>query len=190
MTTFNFLRRRLLEKGDKKELLALVIGKLDDIINTTVRQISFSDFERTIHAHDPSTMTRGKTRRFSPEDFDAAWLDVTRKYYGDPGEVFEYENIEHLWAYVHHFHRPFYVYAYAFGELLTHSLYAKKDALGERFEPLYLDLLRSAGTREVAELLKPFGLDPTDPNFWADGIKVSIGALLDEAEALTKELGL
>ncbi|HTK60352.1 MAG TPA: hypothetical protein VL283_04100, partial [Candidatus Baltobacteraceae bacterium] len=93
-----------------------------------------------------------------------------------------------LWAYVSHFQRPFYVYSYAFGELLTQSLYAKKDAYGKKFEPLYLDLLRAGSTKDAVGLLKPFGLDPTDPKFFADGIAGSLGKLVAEAERLAKRI--
>ena len=82
--------------------------------------------------------------------------------YGENGEVFDYKNIEYLWSYVGHFHCPFYVYGYAFGQLLTSGLYARQSCLGDRFEPLYLDLLRSGSTKDVVELLKPFSLDSTE----------------------------
>lgn len=175
MTTFNYLKAELAKKGDDETLLALLMDKMDDMLNTAVRQIGFSNFERRLH---------GAKKRLSAEDLDAIWLETTYELYGKPGEVFTYEDTEHLWAYIGHFHRPFYVYAYAFGELLTQSLYALRDTLGDRFEPLYLDLLRAGSTKDVAQLLAPFGLDPANPDFWAAGIRVSIGKLLDEAEAL------
>ncbi len=181
MTTFNYMKARLAATGDKKALLALIMGKLDDIMNTAVRQISFSNFERAVH---------GAKRKLSHEDLGAIWTDVTKKMYGKEGDVFTYENIDNLWSYVGHFHNPFYVYAYACGELFTQSLYAKRASLGDRFEPLYLDLLRAGSTKGASELLEPFGLDPTDPAFWVDGINVSIGAMMSEAEALSKEMGV
>ncbi|MDE2021904.1 MAG: M3 family oligoendopeptidase [Patescibacteria group bacterium] len=190
MVTFNNLKAERAKSGDTKQMLALVMGKLDDIINTTVRQIGFSNFERRIHAFDSATMSRGETKHLAVADLDRIWLETAQELYGKPGDVFTYENTEHLWAYVGHFHRPFYVYAYAFGELLTHSLYAKRAEFGDRFEPLYLELLRSGNTKDVVELLKPFGLDPTDPKFWQSGIEVSIGALLKEAEELSAEIGV
>ena len=170
--------------------LALLMGKCDDIINTVVRQISFSDFERELHGHDGETLTRKPTSKLSVPELDQLWAKVTEKYYGPSGDVFTYEGFEHLWCYISHFHRPFYVYAYAFGELLTHSLYALKDELGDRFEPLYLDLLRSGSTKDVVELLAPFGIDPRDPEFWQRGIEVSLGKYLDEAEKLSAQLGV
>jgi oligoendopeptidase F len=190
MTTFTYLKADLAAKGDAKSLLALVMGKLDDVMNTVVRQISFSQFERRVHGHDAATMTRKGTRRLSVEDLNAAWLDVTHAFYGKPGEVFDFDDADHLWTYIGHFHRPFYVYAYAFGELLTQSLYAARPKFGPRFEPLYLDLLRTGGTKDVVALLEPFGLDPTDPGFWKAGIDASMGALLSEAERLSDAMGV
>ena len=187
MITFNSLKTRLSKNGDMEQILALVMGKLDDILNTVVRQIGFSNVERRAHAHDGKNLSRGDTHRLSVDDFNRIWLETTKEMYGD---AFTYENMDYLWAYVSHFHMVFYVYAYAFGELLTHSLYAKRETLGDRFEPLYLDLLRSGDTKDVVELLKPFGLDPTDPNFWADGIKASIGTMLEDAEHLSREMGV
>ncbi|HTM68477.1 MAG TPA: M3 family oligoendopeptidase [Candidatus Binatia bacterium] len=180
MTTFNYLKDGLAKKGDDQALLALLMDKMDDIMNTVVRQIGFSNFERRLH---------GAKAKLSVEELDAIWLETVHELYGKPGEVFTYENTEHLWAYISHFHRPFYVYGYAFGELLTQSLYAQRERLGERFEPLYLDLLRTGGTQDVSALLKPFGLDPTDPGFWIAGIEVSIGRMIDEAEALARKMG-
>lgn len=190
MTTFSFLKAELSKKGDKKAMLALTMDKLDDIINTVVRQISFSDFERALHGHDGATMTRVETERRSVEELDRLWSEVTQRYYGETGEVFTYEDTERLWAYISHFHRPFYVYAYAFGELLTQSLYAARERLGERFELLYLDLLRAGSTKDCVELLAPFGLDPRDPSFWKAGIEISMGRMVAEAEALSKEMGV
>ncbi len=180
LTTFNNLKADLASRGSVKETLALVMSKIDDVLNTTVRQISFSNFERRVH---------GSGRRLSVEELCGIWLEETRKLYGEDGDVFTYENTDHLWAYISHFHRPFYVYSYAFGELLTHSLYARRAMLGDSFEPLYLDLLRSGGTRDAVDLLKPFGLDPTAPDFWRLGIKLSLGVMLEEAESLARLAG-
>ena len=120
---------------------------------------------------------------------DAIWLKTAQELYGKEGEIFTYENSEHLWAYIPHFHSPFYVYGYAFGELLTQSLFAQRQRLGAKFEPLYLDLLRSGATKDVVELLAPFGLDARNEAFWKDGITVSLGALIEEAEQLSRGMG-
>ncbi|MDP2598296.1 MAG: M3 family oligoendopeptidase [Candidatus Liptonbacteria bacterium] len=190
LTTFRFLKQRISKHGDTKSLIALIMGKIDDIVNTMVRQISFSNFERRLHGFDSSSRKWNEPKKLSVDELNTIWLETTKALYGEAGRVFTYENAEYLWSYVHHFHSPFYVYGYAFGELLAHSLYAQKERLGDRFEPLYLDLLRAGGTKDVIQLLKPFDLDPTDKKFWADGIKVSLGALIDEAERLSQTIGV
>jgi oligoendopeptidase F len=184
MTTFGFLRKQLAEKGDHPALLALTTQKIEGMLNTVVRQIGFSNFERRLHGMNAEYTDWSDPKKLSVEELDALWLTTAKELYGEDGEVFTYENSSHLWAYVSHFHRPFYVYGYAFGELLTQSLYAQRERLGSRFEPLYLDLLRSGATKSVFELLQPFGLDATDETFWADGIRVSLEAMISEAEKL------
>jgi oligoendopeptidase F len=174
MVTFNNL---LSKAGSDKERLALLMGKMSDFLNSVVRQISFSLFEQRCH-------NARKNGKLTVNDFTAQWKAVTEELYGKDGDVFTYEHLDNLWSYVGHFLRPFYVYAYAFGELLTQSLYAAKDKVGPTFEPLYLDLLRSGGSKDAVELLKPFGLDPRDPQFWAAGIETSIGAWIAQAEKL------
>lgn len=190
MTTFNFLKKRLVEKGDRNALLALVMDKIDDAMNTVVRQIGFSNFERRIHGMDASYRTWSDPKKLSVTEFDAIWLETLYALYGKEGEVFTYAHTEHLWAHIPHFHNPFYVYGYAFGELLTQSIYAEQKELGPRFEPLYLDMLRSGMTRDAIELVKPFGLDPTQESFWNDGITIGLGAMIEEAEALSREMGV
>jgi oligoendopeptidase F len=180
MTTFRYLLERT--ESDEQRL-ALLMGKCSDHMNTVVRQISFSNFERKIHAER-------RTGKLTAEDYDAAWMDVTRAFYGPDGELFTYEHAQNLWAYVTHFLRPFYVYAYAFGELFTQSLYAVQGELGERFEGMYLELLRAGGSKDAVELMAPFGLDPRDPQFWRRGIAGSVQTWLDEAEAISARLGV
>ena len=190
MTTFTFLKERLIRGGDRKSLLALIMAKIDSTINTVVRQIGFSNFERRIHGMDESYTTWTEPKKHSVEELDAIWLRTAQELYGPDGDIFSYENSEHLWAYIPHFHSPFYVYGYAFGELLTQSLYAQRERLGVKFEPLYLDLLRSGSTKDVVELLAPFGLDARNEAFWRDGITVSLGALIEEAEQLSLTMGV
>jgi oligoendopeptidase F len=190
MTTFTFLKERLIRGGDRKSLLALIMAKIDSTINTVVRQIGFSNFERRIHGMDESYTTWTEPKKHSVEELDAIWLRTAQELYGQDGDIFTYENSEHLWAYIPHFHSPFYVYGYAFGELLTQSLYAQRERLGVKFEPLYLDLLRSGSTKDVVELLAPFGLDARNEAFWRDGITVSLGALIEEAEQLSLTMGV
>jgi len=180
MLVFEDLRRQY--AGDPRRLLALIMGKIDDVMNTVVRQTCFSNFERRLHGTD---------KKLSTEELCAIWTEETRKLYGEDGDVFTYENIDHLWVYIPHFHRPFYVYGYAFGEMLTHSLFAVRGNFppGE-FEYRYCDLLRAGGTKDAVELLKPFGLDPTDAKFWSKGLELSLGGLIAEAEKLSYLLGL
>ncbi len=184
MTTFNFLKKQLQGKNETKALLALITGKIDANLNTVVRQIGFSNFERRLHGMDTQYKTWAEPKKLSVKELDAIWLETAKELYGADGEVFTYENAEHLWTYVSHFHRPFYVYGYAFGELLTQSLYAQQPHFGDRFEPLYLDLLRSGSTKDVVQLVAPFELDPTKKDFWENGIRVSLGAMVQEAEDL------
>ncbi len=179
---FEHLRAEIAAAGDARAELALVIAKLDDTMNTVVRQIAFSNFERRLHA--------AGGRKLSVKELCAIWMETTREIYGEDGDVFTYEDMDHLWAYVSHFHRPFYVYSYAFGELLTQGLFARKEAYGAAFEPMYLDLLRAGATKNAKELLAPFGLDPDDPKFWSDGIASSFGALIGDAERLCDRAGI
>jgi oligoendopeptidase F len=190
MTTFTFLKDRLSRMGDTRSLLALVMAKIDSTINTVVRQIGFSNFERRLHGMDASYKSWASPARLSVENLDAIWLKTAQELYGEEGEIFTYEDANHLWTYISHFHSPFYVYAYAFGELLTQSLYAQLDRLGAKFEPLYLDLLRSGSTKNVTELLAPFSLNPLSEKFWADGIHASLGKSIEEAEELSRAMGV
>ena len=190
MTTFTFLKDRLSRAGDTKSLLALIMAKLDAAINTVVRQIGFSNFERRLHGMDSSYSSWAPPTKLSHEKLSALWLETAQELYGKEGDIFTYENSDRLWAYISHFHSPFYVYGYAFGELLTQSLYAQRSRLGDKFEPLYLDLLRSGSTKNVVELLAPFDLDPMSEGFWADGIRASLEASIEEAEELSRVLGV
>lgn len=180
MTTFRYLLDRT--ESDQQRL-ALLMDKCGDHINTVVRQISFSNFERKIHE-------QRRQGKLTAEEYDGAWMEVTKAFYGPDGELFTYENAQNLWAYVTHFLRPFYVYAYAFGELFTQSLYAVQGDLGGKFEGMYLDLLRAGGSKNAVELMAPFGLDPRDPQFWRRGIEGSVKAWLDEAEAISARMGV
>ncbi len=148
-----------MEKRDAAALLALLTEKIEGMLNTVVRQIGFSNFERRVHGMDAAYAAWKEPAKLSVEELDGLWLTTAKELYGPEGEVFTYEDASHLWSYVSHFHHPFYVYGYAFGELLTQSLYAQQARLGRQgFEPSYLELLRSGATRNVVELLEPFGL--------------------------------
>jgi oligoendopeptidase F len=187
MTAFSFVKQQLAEKGDRGALLALLCQKIEGMLNTVVRQIGFSNFERRMHGMNAAYSEWREPKKLSVAELDALWLATAKELYGEDGEVFTYEDTSHLWAYIAHFHRPFYVYGYAFGELLTQSLYAQRARLGARFEPLYLELLRSGATKDVVELLEPFGLNPMDESFWIEGIRVSLEAMIGEAERLAPQ---
>lgn len=178
MTTFKYL----LERAETDEQrLALLMSKSSDHVNTVVRQISFSNFERKVHE-------QRKDGKLTAADFSAAWMDVTHGFYGAEGDLFTYDNAQNLWSYVTHFLRPFYVYAYAFGELFTQSLFAVQSDFGDDFESMYLDLLRAGGSKSAVELMAPFKLDPRDPAFWRKGIEGSVKTWLDEAEAISAKM--
>ncbi len=181
MTTFEFL---LKQAETDEQRLALLMSKSNDFLNSVVRQISFSNFERAVHAK------RRELGKLTVEQFDAEWMKVTHAFYGDDGDIFSYEHAGNLWTYVSHFLRPFYVYAYAFGELFTQSLFAAKGRFAGEFEPMYVDLLRAGSTKDAVALMEPFGLDPRSAEFWRGGISASITRWLDEAEEISRAMGV
>ncbi|MBA4794138.1 MAG: M3 family oligoendopeptidase [Phenylobacterium sp.] len=166
---------RLLESASDEERRGLLAGKIEDGLNTVVRQIAFHKFETAFHA----ARLQGE---LAPEQISEIWLDVMGESLGpairlNPG-------YEHYWAYVSHFaHAPFYVYAYAFGDLLVRGLMEKRREDPKGFAPLYEDLLAAGGSRTYVEALKPFGLNPREKAFWAAGM-TQIERLVDEFEAL------
>ena len=180
MTTFKYL---LAKTETDQQRVALLMDKCSDHLNTVVRQILFSNFERAIH-------NARRDGKLTLTQFNEHWMKVTTDFYGQDGDLFTYEDTDNLWSYVSHFLRPFYVYAYAFGELFTQSLFSVQNQFGAEFEGMYLDLLRAGGSRNAVELMKPFGLDPRDPGFWRQGIEGSIKTWLDEAEEISAKMGV
>ena len=172
MLTF---RKLLAETTDPAQRKALLAGKVEDMINTVVRQISFYDFEVRLHA----ARAEGE---LTPDDINAIWLDVAQE---SLGPVFEFmPGYETFWSYVPHFvHSPFYVYAYAFGDGLVNALYAAYEAAPEGFQDKYFALLSAGGSKHHKELLAPFGLDASDPAFWDKGLSM-IEGFIDELEAM------
>lgn len=170
--------RALLDKTkDKRERKAMLAQKVEDMINTVVRQIAFYEFERKIH-------TARKAGELTSDDIGDLWLSVQSESLGPAIRISE--GYETYWAYIPHFiHSPFYVYAYAFGDCLVNSLYAVYQKADKGFQDKYFELLKAGGTKHHAELLKPFGLDATDPSFWSQGLSM-IEGLIDELEALDK----
>ena len=173
MLTFRALLSKTRDKAERKAMLA---QKVEDMINTVVRQIAFYEFERKLHS-------ARKDGELTSEQIGELWLSVQAESLGPAIRISEgYEN---WWAYIPHFiHSPFYVYAYAFGDCLVNSLYAVYQN-AEGFQQKYFELLTAGGTKHYAELLKPFGLDATDPSFWDKGLSM-IEGLIDELEALDK----
>ena len=152
----------------------LLASKVEDMLNTVVRQIAFYTFERAVHEER-------RKGELLPERIGEIWLDIQRQSLG-PAFRFarEYRN---YWCYIPHFiHAPFYVYAYAFGDCLVNALFAVYERTPAGFEKKYLTVLRAGGTKRHGELLRPFGLDASDPAFWSTGLGV-IGRLIDELEA-------
>ena len=169
-----------------EEKLTLLMAKTDDVINSVIRQCSLDRFEELAH-------TARADGELSAEELDSFWLQAVQEYYGKVGEdspFVSYDNLVHLWSYITHFHHvPFYVYSYAFADLVVGTLYHSFQTNPEGFEDRLLTLLSSGGTLDLATALQPFGLDPTDPKFWEEAIQAHLGGLVQEAEALAVEMG-
>jgi oligoendopeptidase F len=173
MLTF---RRLLAITTDKKQRKAMLAGKVEDMINTVVRQIAFYTFEYKVH-------TERKSGELTAERLGQIWLEVQAESLGPAIEL--KPGYETFWTYIGHFvHSPFYVYAYAFGDCLVNSLYAVYEKSHEGFAERYLAMLAAGGTKTHAELLAPFGLDARDPSFWQGGLSL-IERMIGELESLT-----
>ena len=173
MLTF---RRLLAITTDKKQRKAMLASKVEDMINTVVRQIAFYTFEYKVH-------TERKSGELTAERLGQIWLEVQAESLGPAIEL--KPGYETFWTYIGHFvHSPFYVYAYAFGDCLVNSLYAVYEKSHEGFAERYLAMLAAGGTKTHAELLAPFGLDARDPSFWQGGLSL-IERMIGELESLT-----
>ena len=172
MLTF---RRLLSETRNAKQRQALLAGKVEDMINTVVRQIAFYTFERAVH-------TERKNGELTAERIGEIWLSVQGESLGAAIDI--RPGYENFWMYIPHFiHSPFYVYAYAFGDCLVNSLYGAYENAQTGFAERYLAMLSAGGTKHYSELLKPFGLDARDPQFWNGGLSV-ISGMIDELETM------
>ncbi|ABN76186.1 M3 family oligoendopeptidase [Cereibacter sphaeroides] len=172
MLTFRKLLDAARTPAERKTLLA---GKVEDMINTVVRQIAFYDFECKLH----EARRQGE---LTPEDINALWMSVQAESLGDAFEFME--GYETFWSYVPHFvHSPFYVYAYAFGDGLVNALYAVYAEGTPGFQDKYFEMLSAGGSKHHKELLAPFGLDASDPTFWDKGLSM-IAGFIDELEAM------
>ncbi|MDB4197611.1 M3 family oligoendopeptidase [Ascidiaceihabitans sp.] len=168
--------RKMLDGAEtKSERRILLAGKVEDMINTVVRQIAFYDFECKLHA----ARAQGE---LTPENINDIWMSVQGE---SLGPAFEFmDGYETFWAYIPHFvHSPFYVYAYAFGDGLVNALYAVYAEGDEGFEDKYFEMLKAGGSKHHKELLAPFGLDASDPKFWDKGLSM-ISGFIDELEAM------
>jgi oligoendopeptidase F len=172
MLTF---RKMLSEAKTDAQRRVMLAGKVEDMINTVVRQIAFYDFECKLHA-------ARREGELTPEDIGALWMSVQGE---SLGPAFEFmDGYEHFWAYIPHFvHSPFYVYAYAFGDGLVNALYAVYEENPVGFQDKYFDMLKAGGSMHHTALLAPFGLDATDPTFWDKGLSM-ISGFIDELEAM------
>ncbi len=168
--------RKLLDGAtDQKQRKVLLAGKVEDMINTVVRQIAFYDFECKLHE-----ARRGG--ELTPDEINALWMSVQAE---SLGPAFDYmDDYQVFWAYIPHFvHSPFYVYAYAFGDGLVNALYAAYAEGAPDFQEKYFEMLRAGGSKHHSALLEPFGLDASDPAFWQKGLSM-IEGMIDELEAM------
>jgi oligoendopeptidase F len=172
MLTFQSLLKSAPDKAARKAMLA---AKVEDMLNTVVRQIAFYEFESRLH------MERRKGE-LTADAIGEIWMAVQGESLG-PAFTFD-DEYKHYWSYIGHFiHSPFYVYAYAFGDCLVNSLYAAYQSGQPDFQAKYLEMLRAGGVKRHKELLAPFGLDASDPAFWNQGLSV-ISGFIDELEKL------
>ena len=170
--TFRSLLARETDPRRRKIMLA---AKVEDMLNTVVRQIAFASFE--IKVHDER-----REAELTPDKLGEMWLEVQRESLG-PALSLD-DPYRYYWTYIPHFiHTPFYVYAYAFGDCLVNSLYAVYQDAHQGFAEKYLELLKAGGTLRHGDLLAPFGLDAADPSFWSKGLSV-IAGFIDELEQL------
>ena len=168
MLTF---RKMLDDTSDVLKRRVMLASKIEDMINTVVRQIAFFEFERRVHTQ------RSKGALLTEEICDI-WMEVQSESLG-PAILLE-DGYRHYWSYIPHFiHSPFYVYAYAFGDCLVNSLYAAYQEKPQGFELKYLDMLRAGGSLRHKQLLAPFGIDASEPAFWHQGLSV-ISSLIDD----------
>ena len=172
MLTFNKILGNADSNAERKVLLA---GKVEDMINTVIRQIAFYDFECKLH----EARSLGE---LTPSQINEIWISVQAE---SLGPCFNFmEGYETFWAYVPHFiHSPFYVYAYAFGDGLVNALYSVYEEGLPNFDLKYFEMLKAGGSKHHSELLKPFGLDASDPKFWNKGLSV-ISKMIDELEMM------
>ncbi len=167
--------RALLAQAKPKQRKLMLASKVEDMLNTVVRQTAFYKFEQRVH-------NARREGELTPDALGDIWLGVQRESLG-PALKFD-ADYSTFWCYIPHFvHSPFYVYAYAFGDCLVNALYARYQDAEKGFQDKYFAMLKAGGSKRHKELLAPFGLDASDPAFWSKGLGV-IGGFIDELEAL------
>lgn len=172
MLTFQAVLAETTDPVQKKAMLA---AKVEDMINTVVRQIAFYSFELSLHIERQGG-------ELTAERIGALWMEVQAESLGPAIKL--QPGYEVFWSYIPHFiHAPFYVYAYAFGDCLVNSLYAVYENAEHGFQEKYLEMLKAGGSKHHKELLAPFGLDASDPEFWQKGLGV-IDRLISDLEAM------
>lgn len=181
-------RKLLSLTKDPIQRRALLAGKIEDMLNTVVRQIGFHNFETQFH-------DARKNGELTPDQIADIWMDTQKDALGPAIKIDE--SYRPIWGFIPHFiHVPFYVYAYAFGDCLVNVLwqvYAKtnQDTSGQsqektQFVNQYLDLLRAGGTHRHDVALAPFGLDARDETFWNLGLDM-IAGMIDELDTMVSE---
>ena len=168
--------RRLLDGAETPRARKIMLAqKVEDMINTVVRQTAFYTFERDVHIER-------RQGELTSEKIGEIWMKVQGESLGPA--IHLGAGYETFWTYIPHFiHSPFYVYAYAFGDCLVNSLYAVYENAADGFADRYLEMLSAGGTKHHAELLAPFGLDARDPAFWQTGLSL-IDRMISELESM------
>ena len=159
------------DEGVRRDIL---FKQMDDAFATILRQVYFALFERDAHAKIQENA--------SVDELSALYMENIKEQFGDAVELSD----EFKWEWVsipHIYHTPFYVYAYAFGQLLVFSLYQQYKAEGESFKPKYIKILSSGGSEAPAKILADAGVDIRSAKFWQGGFDV-LSKMVDELEKL------
>ena len=165
--------RTLLNDSNKDTKKFLLASKIEDMINTVVRQISFFEFEKLIHS-------ARKNGELSSDQICDFWMTTQTESLGP--HIRLTDGYKYFWTYIPHFiHTPFYVYAYAFGDCLVNVLIQLYDEGLPDFKNHYIDLLKSGGSKHYSEVLKPFNVDLKNQKSWEKGLSM-ISGLIDEFE--------
>ncbi len=166
---------------DPAERFALLASVVDDSVATVFRQVAMNRFEHACH-------TEREVGELSVDRFGELWMGSQTDMMGDSVELTD--NYSSWWSYIPHFiGSPGYVYAYAYGQLLALSVYARYEEQGDGFVPAYLDLLRAGGSMSPEDLGAIVECDLTDPTFWVAGLDI-VDAQLGKAEEAAEAAGV